>query len=59
LIRDREYFLKHANRARLHNTDALRRWSGSAGTGQLDFRWGTARTIVRDIWDGIDGGEES
>jgi hypothetical protein len=59
LIRGREYFLKHANRARLHNADALRRWSGAAGTSRLDFRWGTARTMVRDIWDGIEAGKES
>ena len=59
LIRDREYFLKHANRARLHNADALRRWSGAAGTGRLDFRWATARTMIRDIWDGIAAAEGS
>lgn len=54
LILQREYALKSSgNRARLHNPNALRRWSGAAGTGQLDFRWGTAQTIVRDIWDGI------
>lgn len=59
LIREREYFLKHANRARLHNTDALRRWSGAAGTGRLDFRWGIASTLIRDIWTGIHEGDKA
>lgn len=59
LIRDREYFLKHANRARLRNADALRRWSGAAGTSRMDFRWGTGRTMIRDIWDGINSGENA
>ncbi len=57
LIREREYFLKKGNRARLWNIDSLRRWSGAAGTGRLDYRWGTARTLVRDIWQGRTEGD--
>lgn len=28
-------------------------WSGAAGAGQLDFRWPSARRIIRDIFEGL------
>jgi hypothetical protein len=53
LIRDREVALKR-NRARLQNQRALELWSGAAGAGQLDYRWGVVNTIVNDILQGLE-----
>ena len=58
LIRLREYMLKR-DRARLHNRRALDRWGGSAGAFQLDYRWLTVKTILKDITNGILGGIRS
>jgi len=52
LIEGREQALK-GSRARLHNRRALELWRGSSGAYRLDYRWSTARTIVRDILDGL------
>ena len=35
--------------ARLENELARNAWSGDAGTGRLDYRWGKVQTIVLDI----------
>ena len=48
LIRSREHQLKGGS-ARLRNSRHLEMWNGAAGTGRLDFRWPTARTLVRDV----------
>ena len=53
LIYDREVTLKR-NRARLQNPRALELWSGAAGAGQLDYRWGVVNKIINDILKGID-----
>jgi hypothetical protein len=53
LIYDREVTLKR-NRARLQNPRALELWSGAAGAGQLDYRWGAVNKIINDILKGID-----
>ena len=52
LVHDREYRLKR-NRSRLENPRHLELWSGDAGTGQLDFRWGIGNRIARDIQIGL------
>ena len=51
-IREREQQLK-GRLSRLANRHQLEIWNGAAGTGRLDFRWGTARTLVRDIQRGL------
>jgi len=53
LVATRERELKGAH-SRLDNAEALRMWSGAAGAGQLDYRWGSiARQIVADIHEGM------
>lgn len=52
LVHQRERTLKRAQ-ARLDNDAALRNWGGAAGAGQIDYRWGRAQTIVRDIVEGL------
>ena len=52
LIHDRERALKR-QLARLDNRRALEMWSGAAGTGQLNYRWPTVRTIIADIVKGL------
>ena len=52
LIQNRERTLKRGQ-ARLDNPRALELWSGAAGTGRLDFRWGISRTILTDIVEGL------
>ena len=56
LIKSREYMLKR-ERARLHNRRALDRWGGNAGAFRQDYRWSTVKVILRDILDGLAGGE--
>lgn len=53
LITQRERVLKRA-RARLGNPRALERWTGSAGAGQINYRWHRVRTIVADILLGLE-----
>jgi hypothetical protein len=52
LIKRREQALK-GGLARLTNRRALERWSGASGLGRLLFRWPNARSILRDIADGL------
>lgn len=53
-IRDRESVRKGAN-ARLTNEAPLRAWDGALfGADRLDFRWGTARRLVRDCAEGAE-----
>jgi hypothetical protein len=58
LISHREHQLKK-NRARLHNPDALMRWSGASGTAQLDFRWRITKAHLTDIYNGLNGREDT
>lgn len=51
LIEQREKALK-GEQSRLSNQRALERWSGAAGTGQIDYRWGITQTILLDILEG-------
>jgi hypothetical protein len=57
LISYRELELKKKTRARLHNLDALARWSGASGTARLNYRWGVAKTHLTDIYSGLNGKE--
>ena len=52
LVRDREIQLKRG-RARLTNPRHLELWGGESGTGQLEYRWGPAKRILQDIFDGL------
>jgi hypothetical protein len=60
-IRDRERAMKSDQRARLINSDLLERWRGASGTAQLDFRWGTARELLNDIFMALEkkGGRDA
>jgi hypothetical protein len=51
LIAQRERALK-GEQSRLTNPRALERWSGAAGTGQIDYRWRVTQTILLDILEG-------
>ena len=51
-IEARELQLKHGL-ARLTNERALELWKGRAGADQLDLRWGSSKTILTDILDGL------
>jgi hypothetical protein len=52
LIEHRETQLK-GGLARLRNQRALELWTGAAGDGQIDLRWGAGKRIVADIVDGL------
>ena len=52
LVRDREVQLKRA-RARLANPRRLELWGGESGTGRMVYRWGAAKRILKDIFDGL------
>lgn len=58
LIRERERFLKRG-RARLFHREYLQLWGGAAGVDRIDYRWGPAQTIVRDILLGRAGAQRS
>ena len=53
LIRHREYKLKN-NRARLSNIERLRDWPGDVGIGRMEFRWYTARQLLKDLFEGLE-----
>jgi len=53
LIRAREKTQKGAL-ARLDNPKRLSAWSGAAGAGALQFRWGAVQRILLDIHDGLE-----
>lgn len=56
LVEDREIQLKRA-RARLTNSRRLELWGGDSGTGRMAYRWGAAKRILTDIFDGLTRGE--
>jgi hypothetical protein len=51
LVRAREE--RKGKQSRLVNDRLLATWSGASGAGQLNFRWGTVRTMVNDIVRGM------
>ena len=50
VVRDREVQLKRS-RARLTNPRRLELWGGASGTGLMGYRWGSAKRILKDIFD--------
>ena len=52
LVRDRETQLKRG-RARMTNPRRLELWGGASGTGRMDYRWGSGKRILKDIFDGL------
>jgi len=52
LIYTRELEVK-GRRSRLRNPDYLAKWSGAAGTQQLDYRWHVVKNIINDIIRGL------
>ena len=52
LVEDRERKLKGA-RSRFTNARARDQWSGEAGLGRMNFRWGTANSFLTDLRDGL------
>jgi len=55
LIKNREVQIKGTGKARFTSLTSRERWRGEAGLGRLDFRWQSARVILRDISDGLAG----
>jgi hypothetical protein len=51
LVQAREQ--RKGKQSRLFNDRLVATWSGASGAGQLDFRWGTVRTLVNDIVRGM------
>ena len=56
LVQDREVRLKRS-RARLTNRRRLELWGGESGTGRMDYRWGSAKRILEDIFEGLAQGK--
>ena len=52
LVRSREVQLKRG-RARLTNPRRRELWGGESGTGRMAYRWGAAKRILKDIFDGL------
>ena len=52
LVRDREVRLKRA-RARFTNPRRLELWGGESGTWRMSYRWGPAKKILKDVFDGL------
>ena len=52
LVKDREAKVK-PGRARLTNPRHLELWGGESGTGRMEYRWGPAKRILQDIFDGL------
>ncbi|MDE0239864.1 MAG: DUF6361 family protein [bacterium] len=52
LVKAREAYVKRG-RARLTNPRYLELWGGESGTGQMEYRWGPAKRILQDIFDGL------
>jgi len=52
LVRQRERWLKRG-RSRFDSRRHLELWSGAAGLGQINYRWGVVRTLINDIVIGL------
>lgn len=55
LIFNREKGIK-GKLARCDSPRAREKWRGDAGLGRMDYRWGTARTMLCDIATGLEAG---
>ncbi len=54
LIRRRETALKRSRgRSRFHSPALRERWSGTAGMVQLTYRWSQAKTLLADLYAGL------
>lgn len=53
LLQERERSLKGDSRARLVSPEARASWEGLGGPRRMDYRWSTARTVVKDILEGL------
>jgi hypothetical protein len=59
LVEDREFQLKRS-RARLSSQRHLELWGGRSGTDRLAYRWSSARTLLEDIFNGLErGGDDA
>lgn len=56
LVANREKAVKPAKRSRYLSPEARARWSGSSGTAPMDFRWFRVRTLLDDLYAGLDRG---
>lgn len=54
LVEHREAQLK-GNRSRFRNPRALEVWGGDSGTARMNYRWGTVRNLLGDLYAGLDG----
>ena len=52
LVSDRERQLKR-DRARLTSSRRLELWGGESGTSRMAYRWGSAKSILKDIFHGL------
>lgn len=55
LIRNREMKLK-GSRSRFTNAGARDNWNGSAGIGQMSYRWPNVKVLLADLYAGLNGG---
>ena len=53
LVWEREVQLKRG-RSRLTNPRRRELWGGASGTSLMDYRWGSAKRILKDIFDGLE-----
>ncbi len=55
LVRNREMKLK-GGRSRFTNAGARDNWNGSAGIGQMSYRWPNVKILLADLYAGLNGG---
>lgn len=53
LLQERERSLKGDSRARLVSPEARASWEGLGSPRRMDYRWSTAKTVVKDILEGL------
>lgn len=53
LVKEREKRLKRT-KSRISNQHMLDKWGGNSGTGLIDNRWGIARRLLNDLYDGFE-----
>ncbi len=57
LVEERESQLK-GNRSRFRNEEARKNWGGDSGTSAMTYRWPTARGFLKDLYAGLDQGNQ-
>ncbi|MDD3472486.1 MAG: DUF6361 family protein, partial [Syntrophaceae bacterium] len=58
MIENREKRLK-VSRSRFTNARARDQWKGYAGVGQLAYRWSNVKTLLDDLYAGLNGGNDA